>query len=251
MLDKPFSRRQFLAGAAMATAAGMTPSFIGKAQAESMRAQPLYPFKLNPLPYKSDALAPVIDAETMLLHHDKHHQAYIDKLNAALENYAELHRTPLARLLADLDNLDESIRTTVRNNGGGHANHSMFWEIMGPPDSTKPKGALADAIKAQYGSLETFYDAFEKAGTGQFGSGWVFLSYDPAAKKLAIEALPNQDSPLMSGKQPLFGNDVWEHAYYLNYRNKRADYLKAWWKVLNWDAVESRFVRAQNNTLWY
>lgn len=251
MLERPFSRRQFLAGAAAASAVGMAPKMIGRARAESTLPPLLSPYKLPPLPYAASALAPVIDAETMALHHGKHHQAYIDKLNDALKDVSAAQSIPLPKLLRELHHMPEGIRDTVRNNGGGHLNHSMFWDVMAAPDSTTPKGALADALKTEHGSLETFQTAFNDAGTKLFGSGWVFLAYDPATKKLSLDSLPNQDTPYLTGKLPIFGNDVWEHAYYLNYRNKRADYLKAWWKVLNWDKAEERYAQAQAGTLRY
>ncbi len=196
------------------------------------------PFVLPELPYPYDALEPHIDEATMRLHHDKHHATYIGKANAALEG------TPLAdasveEVLANLDKVPEGRRTAVRNNAGGHANHALFWEIMGPVGSGAPSGRLAAAIDRSFGSFDEFKTKFADAATGQFGSGWAWLA--ATGDGLAIEAMPNQDSPLLTGRTPILGVDVWEHAYYLKYQNKRPDYLKAWWNVVNWDAVASRF----------
>ncbi|EJW09847.1 Manganese superoxide dismutase [Rhodovulum sp. PH10] len=207
-------------------------------------------FTLPPLPYATSALAPVIDTRTMELHHGKHHRAYVDKLDAALKNHRSLAAKPLHTLLESLDTLPAAIRKAVRDNGGGHANHSMLWEIMGPPGegSQAPTGALAEAIAKSFGSLDKMKAAVEAEGAGQFGSGWVFVLVAPDGG-LSIETRPNQDSPLMDGKRPLLGNDLWEHAYYLTYENRRADYLKAWWAVVNWDAVARRYDAARAGTL--
>lgn len=196
------------------------------------------PFVLPELSYPYDALEPHIDEATMRLHHDKHHATYIEKANAALEG------TPLAdasveEVLANLDKVPEGRRTAVRNNAGGHANHALFWEIMGPDGSGAPSGQLAAAIDRSFGSFDEFKTKFADAATGQFGSGWAWLV--ATGDGLAIEAMPNQDSPLLTGRTPILGVDVWEHAYYLKYQNKRPDYLKAWWNVVNWTAVASRF----------
>ena len=196
------------------------------------------PFVLPELSYPYDALEPHIDEATMRLHHDKHHATYIEKANAALEG------TPLAdasveEVLANLDKVPEGRRTAVRNNAGGHANHALFWEIMGPDGSGAPSGELAAAIDRSFGSFDEFKTKFADAATGQFGSGWAWLV--ATGDGLAIEAMPNQDSPLLTGRTPILGVDVWEHAYYLKYQNKRPDYLKAWWNVVNWTAVASRF----------
>ena len=196
------------------------------------------PFVLPELSYPYDALEPHIDEATMRLHHDKHHATYIEKANAALEG------TPLAdasveEVLANLDKVPDDRRTVVRNNAGGHANHALFWEIMGPVGSGAPSGLLADAIDRSFGSFDEFKTKFADAATGQFGSGWAWLV--ATGDGLAIEAMPNQDSPLLTGRTPILGVDVWEHAYYLKYQNKRPDYLKAWWNVVNWTAVASRF----------
>ncbi|MBC8085141.1 MAG: superoxide dismutase [Hymenobacter sp.] len=200
-----------------------------------------YPFAVPPLPYDYNALEPHLDAATMRLHHDKHHQAYVDKLNDALKDYPALQTLSIEDLLRRLDELPEAIRVAVRNQGGGHANHQLFWEIMAPGQAEgRPTGALAAALIDAFGSFEAFQKAFNEAGTKVFGSGWVFLVYSPNAEQLEILTLPNQDSPLSQGKLALLGNDVWEHAYYLRYQNKRADYLAAWWHVVNWDFVAQR-----------
>lgn len=206
------------------------------------------PFSLAPLPYAYDALEPVISAETMRLHHDKHHQAYIDALNKAVESYPEGYGKTIEELLGRQDQIPEAIRTTVRNQGGGHANHQFFWKIMKPGGGGEPDGELADAIKRDFGSFDQFQQAFQTAGAAHFGSGWVFLVTDPKqGGKLEILTLPNQDSVLPLGKPGLLASDLWEHAYYLQYQNRRADYLKAWWNVVAWDVVSFRLkaIRAQ------
>lgn len=200
-----------------------------------------YPFTLPDLPYATDALAPVIDAETMSIHHGKHHQAYVTNLNNALKDHGELQKLDLLQLMARASEVPEAVRAAVRNNGGGHVNHSMFWQIMGKPsDNAAPAGELAQAIATAFGSFEEFRKKFNEAGVKQFGSGWVFVTA-AADGKLAIAAKPNQDTPLMEGTSVLFGNDVWEHAYYLTYRNRRPDYLEAWWKILDWSKVAARY----------
>ncbi len=206
------------------------------------------PFKLPPLAYDFSALEPSIDAKTMELHHDKHHAAYVNNLNAALKDHSQLADLPLEDLLAKLDNVPESIRATVRNNGGGHANHSMFWEIMGSPGGAGPDGELKAAIDRDFGGLDKLQQQFNTAGTKVFGSGWVFVTVDKEGK-LALVPKPNQDTPLMQGGRVLMGNDVWEHAYYLKYQNKRADYLAAWWNVVNWKAVGDRYAAAKAGKL--
>ncbi len=198
-----------------------------------------YPFELPPLGYGFDALAPFIDAETMELHHDKHHQAYVDKLNDALKDQEDLQNLTIEELLARVDSLPDAIKSAVRNNGGGHANHSMFWTIMKKNEDGKPSGALSDAIDRDFGSFEEFKTKFNDAGVKQFGSGWVFLISNNG--KLEIKSMPNQDTPLMQNVTPILGNDVWEHAYYVTYRNRRPEYLKAWWNVVDWDKVGERF----------
>ena len=199
-----------------------------------------YPFELPALEYDYDALDAVIDVETMKLHHDKHHQAYVDNLNKAVEPKADLHDKTLAELLGSLDSVPEDARGAVRNNGGGHANHSMFWTIM-KAGGGSPSGELATAIDEAFGSFDDFKTKFNEAGVKQFGSGWVFVH--ASGGKLEIASQPNQDTPLHKGIEPLFGNDVWEHAYYLKYNNRRPDYLKAWWDVVDWDAIAERYAR--------
>ena len=195
---------------------------------------------LPPLPYPANALEPHIDAQTMEIHHGKHHNAYVTNLNAALEKAPELADKSLEDLLRNLNSVPEAVRTAVRNNGGGHWNHSQFWRTMAPNAGGAPTGKLADAINAGFGDFEKFKEAFNAAGAGRFGSGWVWLVNEGG--KLAITSTPNQDNPLMEGKSaPLLGNDVWEHAYYLKYQNRRPDYLKAWWNTVNWDEVGKRY----------
>jgi superoxide dismutase, Fe-Mn family len=197
--------------------------------------------QLPPLPYDFAALEPHIDAQTMQIHHGKHHQAYVNNLNAALEKHPELQAKSAEDLIRDLASLPESIRTAVRNNGGGHVNHTMFWKLMGPKAGGTPSGPVANAINASFGSFDAFKEQFAKAGMGRFGSGWAWLI--DANGKLAIESTANQDSPIMEGKKPILGVDVWEHAYYLKYQNRRADYLGAWWNVVNWTEVGILFGR--------
>ena len=195
---------------------------------------------LPPLPYPTNALEPHIDAQTMEIHHGKHHNAYVTNLNAALEKAPELADKSLEDLLRSLNSVPEAVRTAVRNNGGGHWNHSQFWRTMAPNAGGAPTGKLAAAIDAAFGDFERFKEAFNAAGVGRFGSGWVWLVNEGG--KLAITSTPNQDNPLMEGKSaPLLGNDVWEHAYYLKYQNRRPDYLKAWWNTVNWDEVGKRY----------
>jgi superoxide dismutase, Fe-Mn family len=192
-----------------------------------------------PLPYDYNALEPHIDEQTMRIHHDKHHAAYVNNLNAALEKHPELANKSVEDLVKGINTVPEDIRTAVRNNGGGHVNHTMFWEIMGPGKGGDPTGRIGDAIKASFGDFATFKTQMNDAGVKRFGSGWAWLI--DAGGKLVIESTANQDSPLMEGKKPLLGIDVWEHAYYLKYQNRRPDYLAAWWSVVNWDAVNARF----------
>ncbi|HWQ24889.1 MAG TPA: superoxide dismutase [Gaiellaceae bacterium] len=195
-------------------------------------------YTLPPLPYPYDALEPHIDAQTMEIHHGKHHAAYVANLNAALEG-TDLGDRPIEQLLGTLELVPEEKRTAVRNNGGGHANHSLFWEIMSPSGGGEPSGALAEAIAATFGGVAELKALVNDAGLKRFGSGWTWLVWDGTG--LAVKSTPNQDSPLMEGDVPLLGIDVWEHAYYLRYQNRRADYLEAWWNVVNWDAVAARF----------
>ena len=192
-----------------------------------------------PLPYDYNALEPHIDEQTMRIHHDKHHAAYVNNLNAALEKHPELAGKSVEDLVKGINTIPEDIRPAVRNNGGGHINHTMFWEIMGPGGGGEPTGRIGDAIKSSFGDFEKFKTQMNDAGVKRFGSGWAWLI--DAGGKLVIESTANQDSPLMEGKKPLLGIDVWEHAYYLKYQNRRPDYLAAWWSVVNWDAVNQRF----------
>ncbi len=201
------------------------------------------PFTVPALDYAYDALEPTIDKETMTLHHDKHHAAYVNNLNAAIEKHPELANKSAEELIKDLAAVPDDIRGAVRNNGGGHVNHSMFWTIMGPGGGGDPKGALGDAIKSTFGDFETFKTQFNDAGVKQFGSGWAWLVL--AGGKLLITSTANQDNPMSAGQVPIMGNDVWEHAYYLKYQNRRPDYLKAWWNVVNWDAIGKRFDAAK------
>ncbi len=196
------------------------------------------PFTLPPLPYSNDALEPHIDARTMEIHHDKHHQAYVNNLNAAIDKAPELAGKSLDDLMRGINSVPESVRTAVRNNGGGHWNHSLFWEIMGPGKGGQPSGKLGDAISSAFGDFSKFKEQFAAAAAGRFGSGWAWLVSDGG--KLSITSTPNQDNPLMDGKTAILGLDVWEHAYYLKYQNKRPDYVAAWWNVVNWDAVAKR-----------
>ena len=198
-------------------------------------------FDVPALPYAYDALEPHIDEATMQIHHDKHHQAYVDKLNAAVEG-TDAADSSVEELVAGLASLPSEIAGPVRNNGGGHLNHSLFWESMSPDGGGAPDGDLAAAIDQAFGSFEEFQAAFEAAGVGQFGSGWAWLVADSG--KLAVVSTANQDSPLTDGKTPLLGNDVWEHAYYLNYQNRRPDYLKAWWNTVDWSVVAARYAAA-------
>lgn len=199
--------------------------------------------ELFPLPYPKNALEPHIDEKTVEIHHDKHHQAYVTNLTNAIKGNADLESKSSEYLVRNLGIVPENIRTAVRNNAGGDVNHTMFWQIMTPGGSDKPTGKLADDINAAFGSLDEFKAKFEDAGLKRFGSGWVWLVVDGGGK-LQIVSTPNQDNPLMDGLKPVLGNDVWEHAYYLKYQNRRADYLKAWWSVINWDEVAKRYSAA-------
>ena len=199
------------------------------------------PFEVPPLPYDYAALEPTIDEQTMRLHHDKHHQAYVDKANAALEG-TEWADKPVEEVLAKLDSLPEDKRMPVRNNAGGHANHTFFWEIMSPDGGGSPDGALASAIDETFGGLDALKEKVNEAGVNRFGSGWTWLVHGGSG--LVVTSTPNQDSPLMEGQTPLLGIDVWEHAYYLKYQNRRPDYVAAWWNVVNWDEVARRYGEA-------
>jgi Fe-Mn family superoxide dismutase len=200
-------------------------------------------FSLPPLPYDYAALEPHIDEQTMRIHHDKHHAAYVNNLNAALEKQTDLQSKSIEDLLRGIDQVPEAARTAVRNNGGGHANHTLFWEIMRPGGASRPSGALASAIDGAFGGFDAFKEQFAKACAGRFGSGWAWLI--AGGGKLTIESTANQDSPLMEGKAPILGCDVWEHAYYLKYQNRRPDYVAAWWNVVNWDEVAARFAKTK------
>ncbi|HFX3758665.1 TPA: superoxide dismutase [Enterococcus faecium] len=200
-------------------------------------------YTLPDLPYAYDALEPYIDEETMHLHHDKHHNTYVTNLNSAIEKYPELGEKTIEELLSDMDAILTDIKTAVRNNGGGHANHSFFWEIMAPNAGGEPTGEIKEAINEAFGDFSSFKEEFKKAAAGRFGSGWAWLVMENG--KLAITSTANQDSPLMEGKTPILGLDVWEHAYYLKYKNVRPDYIAAFWNVINWDEVNKRFEAAK------
>lgn len=199
-------------------------------------------FELPPLPYAYDALEPYIDVQTMQLHHDKHHATYVTNLNNALKGH-DFENLPVEQVIRRLSEVPESARTAVRNNGGGHLNHSMFWQIMKPNGGGEPTGALASAITSTFGSFDAFKTAFNDAGVKRFGSGWAWLVADSSGK-LQVVSTANQDSPLIDGSYPVMGNDVWEHAYYLKYQNRRPEYLGAWWNVVNWDEVAKRYAQA-------
>jgi superoxide dismutase, Fe-Mn family len=201
-------------------------------------------FELPSLPYPTSALEPHIDQQTMEIHHGKHHNAYVTNLNKALEGQPDLQNKSLEELLQSLDSLPDSIRGAVRNNGGGHSNHTMFWQIMGPNGGGEPTGDLANAINAAFGSFDAFKQQFGQAGVTRFGSGWAWLIAAPDGS-LSITSTPNQDTPVMEGKNPILGLDVWEHAYYLKYQNRRPDYIAAWWNVVNWNEVANRYAAAQ------
>jgi len=201
------------------------------------------PHELPKLPYSYDALEPHIDARTMEIHHTKHHQAYVNNLNAALEKYPNLQNKSVEELIKDLNAIPEDIRTAVRNNGGGHLNHSMFWPMMSSHGGGEPKGDLVAAIKSAFGDFASFKDQFSKAAAGRFGSGWAWLCVDKS--KLVVNSTPNQDNPISDGLKPILGLDVWEHAYYLKYQNRRADYIGAWWNVVNWEQVAKNYAAAK------
>ena len=202
-------------------------------------------YELPPLPYDYNALEPYIDTQTMQLHHDKHHQAYVTNLNNALQGNDQLAAMSVDDLLRNISQVPDSIRTAVQNNGGGHSNHSMFWNIMKPNGGGAPSGDLVSAVQQAFGSFDAFKTAFNDAGTKRFGSGWAWLVLDQSGK-LQVISTANQDSPLMSGLYPVMGNDVWEHAYYLKYQNRRPEYLNAWWNVVNWDEVARRYAQGRS-----
>jgi Fe-Mn family superoxide dismutase len=201
-------------------------------------------FEVPPLPYDYNALEPYIDTQTMQLHHDKHHAAYVNNLNAALQNAPQFAALPIEQLIQRLNEVPDTIRTAVRNNGGGHLNHSMFWQIMTPNGGGQPSGELGNAINSTFGSFDQFKAAFNDAGVKRFGSGWAWLILDKNGS-LQVISTANQDSPLTDGSFPIMGNDVWEHAYYLKYQNRRPDYLNAWWNVVNWSEIEKRYQQAK------
>ena len=234
-------RRTILTGLAAFALAGSARGAFAQA------AAPSGPFTLPPLPYATNANEPHIDAKTMEIHHDRHHQAYVTNLNAALKDHADLAKMPLEQMLSGLDKVPDSVRAAIRNNGGGHANHTMFWQVMGGKGG-EPAGEVKAAIDRDLGGFAKLKTDFNGAGARQFGSGWVFVTVDKEGK-LAIVAKPNQDTPLMEGKRVLFGNDVWEHAYYLTYQNRRPDYLAAWWNVVDWTKVGERYAAAKAGTL--
>ncbi len=233
------TRRKFLAGSAAVAAVALARDACAQATPG--------PFQLPPLGYPFNALEPHIDARTMEIHHDRHHAAYVANLNNAVKDHANIASMPLQDILAKLAEMPEAVRTALRNNGGGHANHTMFWQIMGSGGG-QPQGDVAAAITRDLGGLQKLQDDFNAAGLRVFGSGWVVVTVARDGK-LALETRPNQDTPLMESKRVLFGNDVWEHAYYLNYQNRRGDYLKAWWNVVNWGKVGERYAAAQAGTL--
>jgi len=200
-------------------------------------------FQLPPLPYSVDALEPYIDAQTMQIHHDNHHGTYVSKLNAALESHPDLQNQSIDELIRNLNSLPEAVRTAVRNNGGGHFNHSIFWTLMAPNAGGEPTGAIAEAVNDTFGDFETFKQRFNDAGASRFGSGFVWLVRNQEGK-LEITSTPNQDNPWSEGHFPIMGNDVWEHAYYLKYQNRRAEYLKQWWNTVNWNEVNNRYAQA-------
>ena len=200
-------------------------------------------FELSPLPYNYDALEPYIDTQTMQLHHDMHHQAYVNNLNTAVQKYGDLQSKSPDELVRELNSIPDDIRTAVRNNAGGHVNHTMFWQIMGPNAGGEPTGAIAQIISDNFGDFETFKQKFNDAGAKQFGSGWVWL-VRTSDGKFEVTSTPNQDSPTTQGHYPIMGNDVWEHAYYLKYQNRRPEYLKQWWNVVKWDEINKRLEMA-------
>jgi Fe-Mn family superoxide dismutase len=222
-----------------------TPSAVTPTATTAASGLSAYPAKLPPLPYGYAALEPYIDVTTMKVHHDKHHATYVKNLNNALKEFPDLQKKSIEDLLTSLDSVPEKIRMKVRNNAGGHLNHTMFWQIMGPKGGGQPTGAIAAAINKTFGSFEAFKKEFNQAGTDRFGSGWVWLVRNPQGQ-LQITTTPNQDSPITESLYPILGNDVWEHAYYLKYQNRRPEYLSNWWNVINWTEVNRRFQRANS-----
>lgn len=239
-----YTRRHWFKAVGTTFAAAWIGDGMAMAAGAQGAAAPTGPFALPPLPYANDALEVAIDARTMEIHHDRHHAAYVAGLNAALQGHADLARRPLDQILRTISQVPEAIRQAVTNHGGGHYNHSMFWQIMGPnAGGSPPAGALSDAIKATFTSFDTFKTRFRAAALARFGSGWSWLVW--ADRRLQITHTANQDCPLMSGAVPLLGLDVWEHAYYLRYQNRRADYVDAWWRVVKWPSVVERFNQAR------
>jgi superoxide dismutase, Fe-Mn family len=250
MLNDQISRREFVklgaAGAAalmllnddFTEAASMAERPLERTPGSTQQRRPQMAFELPSLPYPYNALEPHIDEQTMRIHHEKHHGAYVTNANAAIEKHPNLQGRSIEDLLRSISEVPEDIRTVIRNHGGGHANHAMFWRIMAPKAGGAPTGAIADAINSTFGSFDTFKEQFDKAAMGRFGSGWAWLV--DVNGKLQVESTANQDSPLMEGKKPIFGLDVWEHAYYLKYQNRRADYIGAWWNVVNWEEINNR-----------
>jgi Fe-Mn family superoxide dismutase len=238
------SRRNLVIAATGIAAAAVSTRIVF---AQSPAPAPTGPFKIDPLTYPVNALEPHIDARTMEIHHDRHHQAYVTNLNTIARDNPQIAAMPIADVLGNLGNVSEAIRIGVRNNLGGHANHTMFWQIMGP-NGGEPEGEVLAAIDRDLGGVEKMQTDFDGAGLRVFGSGWTFVTVATDGK-LALETRPNQDTPLMDGKRALFGNDVWEHAYYLSYQNRRADYLKAWWNTVNWKRVAERYAAAKAGTL--
>jgi Fe-Mn family superoxide dismutase len=234
-----FNRRKFIAAAGAGAIAGLLDCSWAQTAAG--------PFTLPPLGYPADALEPHIDAMTMQIHHNRHHAAYVSGINAAVKDHPAVAAMPLQDILTRLGEMPEAIRTALRNSGGGHANHTMFWQIMGPSGG-RPQGELLAAIERDFGGLDKVQNALNGAGLRVFGSGWAFVTVDRQGK-LALETRPNQDTPLLEGKRVLLGNDVWEHAYYLKYQNRRADYLKAWWNVVSWPRVGERYAAAKAGQL--
>jgi superoxide dismutase, Fe-Mn family len=244
------SRRHLFTAAAGAAAFAAMPRVVFAQAAPAPAAAPAAtgPFTLPPLSYPFNALEPHIDARTMEIHHDRHHAAYVTNMNNVAKTNPQIGSAAITDVLGNLNALNDDIKFTVRNNLGGHANHTMFWEIMGPGGGGKPEGDLLAAIDKDLGGMEKFQNDFNAAGGRQFGSGWVFVTVAKDGK-LAIETRPNQDNPIMDGKRALMGNDVWEHAYYLQYQNRRPDYLKAWWNTVNWKKVAERYAAARTGTL--
>jgi len=250
-MHQEIPRRRFMqmagAGTLAVYASGLTEALGRSEQPNNVKGENRMPHTLPNLPYDFNALEPYIDEQTMKIHHGKHHQAYVNNLNAALEKHAELASKSLEELLAGIRSVPEDIRQAVINNGGGHLNHSMFWPLMAPAGAGvggEASGQIAEAIKSTFSSFANFKEAFNKAATTRFGSGWAWLSQDPAGK-LVVHSTANQDSPVMDGYKPILGLDVWEHAYYLKYQNRRPEYIEAWWGVVNWKQVNENFAKAK------